>query len=227
MGWSIVDLFKGHSKQKEEFDDFTELNSESGSYKDFKRKLTKGSLIILILGKRGSGKTVLGMRLLELVRNDTKKKCYVMGYEKTKLPMWIKKSKDIESIPNNSVALIDEGAIVFSSRESMKKPNKALGNIMAIARHKNLTLILITQNSAMVDVNVLRLADSLLLKEPSLLQSKFERKGLKEIYEKVIPEFEGKENKKKLFYIYDDDFMGLMESPLPSFWNEKISKSFR
>ena len=39
----------------------------------------------------------------------------------------------------------------------------------------------------MIDVNVLRLADTLLFKEPSLLQSRFERKALKDMFEKVAP----------------------------------------
>ena len=98
---------------------------------------------------------------------------------------------------------------------------------MAIARHKNLTLILVAQSSALIDLNVLRLADSLLLKEPSLLQSKFERKAIKEMYEKAAPLFKDKENKKQYTYIFDDEFEGLIEFNLPYFWNEGISKSFK
>ena len=182
---------------------------------------------MLIVGKRGSGKTSLGMKFLEFFHKEARKKCYVLGYEKTRLPWWIKKAESMEKIPNNCIALFDEGAILFSARESMKNINRELGKMMAIARHKNLTLILITQNSALIDLNVLRLADTLLLKEPSLLQSKFERKALAEIFEKVKPKFEGLEEKKAHFYVWDDDFQGLLKYNLPNFWNEKISKSFK
>jgi hypothetical protein len=205
---------------------FIEKKIIKGKLNNFIDEISKKSLIVLITGKRGSGKTSLGMKLLELVDKKTKRKCYIVGYDKIKLPSFIKKTEDIEKVPNNSVCLIDEGAILFSSRESMNKSHKFLSNIMTIARHKNLALFLIVQNSAMIDVNVLRLTDVLIFKEPSLLQTKFERKGIKELYEKAIVEFEKQENKKRLCYIIEDDFEGLLEYNLPEFWSDKISTGF-
>ena len=79
----------------------------------------------------------------------------------------------------------------------------------------------------MIDLNVLRLADTLLLKEPSLLQSKFERKALRDIYEIVHPQFAKLEQKKSHFYVWDDDFQGLLQYDLPEFWSDKISKAFK
>lgn len=223
----FLDLFKKEQKEKENYAAFDVVKEEKGGYQEFYDKIIGNSLIMLVTGKRGSGKTALGMKFLELFRKETKRKCYVLGYSSTRLPFWIKKTDSIEKIPNNSTVLFDEGAVLFSARESMKNINKELGKIMAVARHKNLTLILITQNSAMIDLNVLRLADLLLLKEPSLLQSKFERKALKDIYEVVSPKFKDLENKKAHFYVWGDDFQGMLRYSLPMFWNDKISKSFR
>ena len=221
----IFDLFR--KKQEEPYIPFNIVENVKGDHDKFHSKLLKYSTIMLVAGKRGSGKTSLGMTLLELFNKKSKRKCYVLGYEKTKLPFWIKKAEDIEKIPNNSVALIDEGALSFFSRDSMKQANKALSKIMAIARHKNLSLILVTQSSAMIDLNVLRLADTLLLKEPSLLQSKFERKAIKDIYDKIVPHFQKHEDKQDKFYVWDDEFEGMLSYKLPSFWSEKISKSFK
>lgn len=223
----FLDIFRKKEEHKKPYRAFDVYLSDKGSYDDFYGKLKGSSLIMLITGKRGSGKTSLGMKLLEIFRNETRRKCYVLGYESTSLPSWLKKADSIEKIPNNSVALFDEGAILFSSRESMKSANKELGKVMAIARHKNLTLILITQNSGMIDLNVLRLADTLLLKEPSLLQSKFERKAIKDIYDAVDPKFHDLDMKKAYFYVWDDDFQGMLKYSLPEFWNDKISKSFK
>jgi len=222
----ILDIFR---KKKEEvpYIPFEAVKTEKGSYEEFLGKLKNSSLVMLIVGKRGSGKTSLGMKLLEFFHKERKRKCYTLGYESTRLPFWLKKADSLEKIPNNSIALFDEGAVLFSSRDSMKNINKELGKIMAIARHKNLTLVLITQNSAMIDLNVLRLADTLLLKEPSLLQSKFERKALRDIYETVKPEFSELKEKKSHFYVWDDDFQGLVKYSLPAFWSDKISTSFK
>ena len=130
------------------------------------------------------------------------------------------------NIPNDSLVLIDEAGISFSARDSMKKANKMLASLLSIARHKNLSLIFITQNSALLELNILRLSDILLFKEPSLLQLRFERKGLQDLFMKVNSEFKDLDQKKTYFYAVSDDFEGLVCSGLPEFWNESISKSF-
>jgi len=225
MGW--LDFFKDKivKEEKTPFVPFSVVSTEKGDYEEFEEKMLKYSLIMLINGKRGSGKTALGMKMLEMFNKKTKRKCYVMGYENTKLPRWMKKVDDIEKIPNNAVTLIDEGAVSFFSRDSMKKSHKDLSKLMAIARHKNLVLILITQNSGMIDLNVMRLADTVFLKEPSLMQAKFERKAVKDMYEKAALHF--KEEKKKRFYVYDDDFEGVLKHDLPGFWSDDVSTSFK
>jgi hypothetical protein len=226
-GLRKIKVLKKEQKPKEPYEAFEVAHSGKGTYKSYYKKLLKYSLIMLIIGKRGSGKTALGMKFLELFGKESRKKCYILGYKDTKLPRWLRKVDKIENIPNDSVALIDEGAVAFFSRESMKDANKALSKIMAIARHKNLTLMLITQNSAMIDLNVLRLADTLLLKEPSLLQSRFERKVLRDMYDKVVPVFKNYEEKKDKFYVWDDEFEGVLSFKLPEFWSESVSKSFK
>ncbi|MFH1376018.1 MAG: ATP-binding protein [Candidatus Woesearchaeota archaeon] len=212
-------------KARSTFQNLKLIDTTTGNYEDFYEKLSNKSLILLITGKRGSGKTALGMKLLEIA-NYTGKPCYAIGFQDSKLPRWIIKSKSLEEVTNNSVVLVDEGGIVFSSRESMGSSNKWLSKLMAIARHKNISLFLITQNSGMIDLNVLRLTDTIILKEPSLLQSTFERKAIKEKYEEVSKIFKKQDEKSSKFYIWDDDFEGLVKFDLPPFWNQSISKSF-
>lgn len=197
-----------------------------GEYGRFYSTAMRHSLIMLITGKRGSGKTALGMKFLEAFNKETKRKCYAIGFDRSKLPGWMKRAQDPEHVPNNSVVLVDEGAVLYSARDAMKESSKFLSKTMAIARHKGLSLILISQNSAMIDLNVLRLADVILLKEPSLLQSKFERKAIREMYEKVKEKFEAVEDRRSHVYIWSDDFEGLVSYGLPEFWSEGISKSF-
>jgi hypothetical protein len=231
----IFGFFKERKKEKirkearTRFKDIDVLESRKGKYDKFRDKLLDSSTIALIIGKRGSGKTSLGMKLLELFHYKTtgERQCHVVGYSRTKLPKWIKKIEKVDDAPENSVVLLDEGAIGYFSRDSMKQANKMLSKMMTIARHKNLTLIIITQNSAMIDVNVLRLADTLLFKGPSLLQSRFERKALRDMFKKVAPLFDGMEDAVKNFYVWDDDFEGIVSYELPLFWSDLISKSFK
>ena len=183
-------------------------------------------MIGIIIGARGKGKTALGIKLMENMYAKTKKKICAMGFKDKDLPSWINVIEEVNEVKNNSFVLIDEGGILFSSRDSMSKPNKVLSDLILIARHKNLSIIFISQNSSNLEINILRQADCLLLKPSSLLQKDFERKKIQKVYEEVKDEFEKLKKYKGLTYIYSEDYRGFVNNDLPSFWSQKISKSF-
>ena len=210
---------------KEETPIFYLEEGDKGDFEEFLEALKKQSLIVIITGRRGSGKTALGFSILEFLKNS-KSNIYVIGVE-AGLPKWIKKENDLSRLKNDSAVLIDEAALSFSARESSKELNRLITKIMAIARHKNLTLIFVTQSSAIIDINILRLADVIMMKEPGLLQEKFERREIQQLYKKVKPIFRRiRKNKNRYTYVYSDWFEGLIRNRLPYFWSERISKSF-
>ncbi len=203
------------------------IDGKSGSWPSFEKYIQKSdSVVCLILGARGSGKTAFGMKLLENMVARGKNKACVMGFEHSSLPSWITPVSNPNEITNGSTVLVDEGGILFSSRDSMKEQNKFLSELIFVARHKNLTLFFITQNSSTIEVNVLRQADALFLKPSSLLQMDFERKKIKDIYRSVKDDFSAHEGIPGLTYVYSDKFTGFVANALPSFWGESVSKSF-
>lgn len=226
---NIYDFVDCHRKPDPNYVPFKLEATNKGDLNTFLDRTYQQSTIMLVVGRRGSGKTALGMRLLEAFHKKINNRgLYAVGYNSAKLPLWIHKIDSVLDAPSNSVVLVDEGAVVLSSRDSHNGTNKAVGKLMAVARHKNLSLILITQNSAMIDVNVLRLADTLIVKQPSLMQTRFERKEMKALYDQTTPYFvdlKGIEQKQAL-YVIDDEFEGFLKAGLPDFWTEKISKSF-
>ena len=201
------------------------IKTITGNEETFKDQLESSSKIILLFGKRGSGKSALGFRLMENMNANESRHCYVLGVSQDVLPQWITSVEDIQEVKNGGVVLVDEGALSFSSRESMNKEHKQLGKLMAIARHKDLTLIFITQNTGMIDKNVLQLTDTLLMKEGSLLQMEMERTAVQKFYKKAEDAFKDVNDKRKYVYVIDGDFEGVVESSLPSFWSDKVSKS--
>jgi hypothetical protein len=210
------------------YSEFNVLKEISGDFKVFMNKaLNSESQIGIILGSRGSGKTAFGVRFLENVYAKKGKKCYAMGFKEDEMPSWIEVIEDVSQVENNSFILIDEGGILFSSRRSMSKANKILSELIMISRHKNLSILFISQNSSNLEVNVLRQADFLALKKSSLLQKDFERKIIQKAYEGSEEDFKKFSNDKGLTYIYSNDFKGFISNSLPSFWKEGISKSFR
>jgi rRNA pseudouridine-1189 N-methylase Emg1 (Nep1/Mra1 family) len=204
------------------------LNSKKGKIDSFEKMLNeKESTIGIIIGSRGSGKSAFGMKIIENIKSQSKKKIYAMGFEEKELPLWIINVDDINQINNDSWILIDEGGILFSSRKSMSNANKLLSELILIARHKGLSILFISQNSSNLDVNILRQADFLILRQPSLLQLEFERDVVKKLYEKYKNEFEEYKNIKGLSLVYSNEFTGFASNSLPSFWTKKLSTSFR
>lgn len=204
------------------------LKTLDGDLKKWEDNFLKSdSKIGIILGARGSGKSAFGIKFLENTHAKKKRKCFAMGFDKNEMPSWIKVAEQVDQIQNDAIVLIDEGGILFSSRKSMSTPNKLLSDLILVARHKNLSILFISQNSSNLDVNIIRQADFLILKPSSLLQIDFERKKIKDIYKEVHNHFKELKENKGLTYIYADKFRGFVNSPLPSFWNQEISKSFK
>ncbi len=215
---------KSQPKTPAHYNEIKALSEVKGSSSGFNQHLEKESKIIAIAGKRGSGKSALGFRLMENI-NAKGRPCFVLGVKQAVLPIWIKTIEDINEVANNGVVLVDEGAISFGSRNSMSKQNKQLAELLAIARHKDLSLIFITQNTGMIDKNILNLCDTIILKEGSLLQEKMERSAMKDLYTTANQAFTTATDKKACFYIFDDQFEGLASFVLPSFWSAGVSKS--
>jgi hypothetical protein len=209
------------------YEKFKILKTEKGSFEDWEKDIFDSeSKIGVIIGARGQGKTAFGIKFLENIYALKKKKCYAIGFKKDEMPLWINVVENIQGLKNDSFVLIDEGGILFSSRSSMSNANKLLSELILISRHKNLSILFISQNSSNLDVNILRQADFLVLKSSSLLQKDFERKIIQKIYDATGNDFKKLKDKKGLTYIYSDLFRGFVTNSLPSFWGEKISKSF-
>jgi len=205
---------------------FSIVDKIDGDYDIAEKRIYDDSLIFLIFGKRGSGKSSLGFRLLENIHSQTKRKCYALGIKQKLMPRWISPTDNVEKVPNGSVILIDEGAVSFSSRDSMSAKNKELSKLLAVARHKNLSLVFVTQNTGLIDKNILALADTLFVKEGSLLQMEMERPEIKKFYQKAnesLKKIRG--DRKSYVYLIDSDFEGSLSYKLPSFWSTNLSKN--
>jgi len=189
-------------------------------------KLGNGSEVTLLIGSRGSGKTATELWLAEQVHNThPNRQIMIVNYPNPQLlPQWITNIKDPEQAPQNSLLLIDESALEYNARDSMTTHSKTLAELIPIARHKDWSMIFATQNTALSDVNLIRLVDSIIVKKLSLLQVKTERNGIKSILTDATKALKGKD--KTHCYALIGETEGTFTHPLPSFWNDQISKGW-
>lgn len=189
--------------------------------------------IILILGHRGSGKSVLAYSILEYLYLNIPNKTLLV-YNPPKPDIFPKFIKPIYSMdfPKNSAILIDEAYIEFSSRSSMNKKNKTIDMLNGLARQKDLLIIYITQDSTRVDINIIRSADILMVKRLSKRQIDFERKEIKKWLSNIKLALDAVDDCKKAVYIDCDtehyQYSGVITNciTLPSFWSEELSRAW-
>jgi hypothetical protein len=194
------------------------------------QELANKSLICLIFGKRGSGKTATAMWILEEIHKiNPKKKIYTIGINPhAKIPNWIKRIEDPEQAKPDSIIMVDEGGIKYDARRSMSKGNVFLSGMMAISRHNDQTLVFITQYTSTIDINILRFADIMLVKEPSRKADRWERGQIRTWLTHIKEQFKNIEGDKREYCYLDSDYgEGLVRTKMPTFWSDAISKSFR
>lgn len=190
------------------------------------------SKIIYIVGARGEGKTCLAFYLAEMIHSKRPKyKIYAVGEGINKIyPEWIGYRDRMQDVPNNSFIILDEAAIRYAAREFYKDTNILLGKYLAIARHKGLSVLFITQHVGLIDINITRLRDIVIWKKSNdySLREKGARSGRKEkqFWDLVRWNMQPRQVEEALFEYPAKKKFIKFRSPLPSFWTEKMSTLF-
>jgi hypothetical protein len=182
------------------------------------------------LGGRGSGKTALGFRLLELFRY--KLTPYVIGLPSQcahLLPDWIGIEERLEDVPSWSISLVDEAYLSNHARDWAKAESRDLCRLLNLSRQQNKTIIFSAQQGRQINLDIASSANVMVLKNPGMLQTEFERPALRQIVSDAKLAFETiSGDRKKWSYVYSPDagFNGLVENILPTFWSQKLSRMY-
>ncbi len=197
------------------------------------KKLLPRTGIVLIIGRRGSGKSVTAHAILDEMHYD--RECYIYNFPKPEyLPDYIKVTNDLE-FKEGSVVLVDEGYMNFSARKGMSQNNQFIDNLNGLARQKDLLIIYITQEAARIDINIVRGIEVLIVKALSLNQVRFERREMRTFLTKVKEQFDNITITDKIFssaYISCDTLQQTYEGMVPNassppwYWKDKISKAW-
>jgi len=224
-GYEINYMFQHPYFANKVLDDFEMSNDEKLNV--LLKNLSIGkSKIITIIGGRGQGKTALAMYLFEQShdRQFHNKFYYIKKGERPEwLPDWINQAQTMEDVPNKSLAMLDETAIEYGSRNFYKDENKNFTERLVILRHKDISLILITQHSAMIDINIRRLSDILVYKKGANLDVK-ENDERTLVLNRLMP----RSKEESLIVIKGLGKFYLVRTGLAEFWdNSAVSKTFK
>lgn len=186
--------------------------------------------VVLILGKRGSGKSALAYRIMELFRFGPKP--YVVGVPASKrhlLPEWIGIATCLEVVPMGAIIIIDEAYLLFHARGSTAQESKEMSKLVNLSRQKEQTIIFVSQEARQIDKNIASSANVIIFKDLGILQLQFERPEFNNLATKAKEAFasiNGEKRRWSYLYAPDTDFSGLIENELPSFWKPSLSRMF-
>ena len=184
--------------------------------------------VILILGRRGSGKTALAAKIAEYAMARYRMPIYWIGLPESArelLPHWITLVDSPEQCPMGCFMIIDEAGIQYLSLAFNTDRNRLLRGLLMVCRHRHCSLVFAVQSSRDLEYSIVRQADSLIFKQPSLHQPDSERPDIRPMAKKAALIFKEipKENRIESAYVLDDDFQGIITSSVPSFWKERLS----
>lgn len=186
--------------------------------------------IVLILGRRGSGKSALGYRLLEIFRYGLTTYVLAVPAEAQRiLPDWVGIAQRLEDIPLKSIVLVDEAYLRYHSRESLKGASREMSRVVNLSRQRDQTLIFVTPEARQLDKNIASSANVVVFKDLGMLQIEFDRPEIAKIAAQAREAFLGiTGDRRRWSYVYSPDanFMGLLENSLPSFWSTRLSRAF-
>lgn len=205
--------------------------SEPEGYQEWLASLPYGK-VILILGRRGSGKTALGARIAEFISATHGMSIFWVGLPESAqslLPKWVKLVNSPEQCPAGSVILADEAGLRYASLAFNTRENQLLRSLLMVARHRHSSLIFAVQSSRDIEYSITRQSDSIAFKQPGLHQPDSERPDLKPMARKAAEVFQKipKEKRPASALIFDDLFTGVITTTLPSFWSDELSHVYQ
>jgi len=186
--------------------------------------------IVLVFGGRGTGKSAVSYRILEDFRYSLLP-CVVGFPEKSKglLPDWIGIEQRLEDVPSKSIIIVDEAYISHHARDWQKTGNRDICRLLNLSRQQDKTIVFIAQLGRQLDIDIVSSADVLVLKDPGMLQPKFDRPEFRDILLEAKQAFQSvKGDIRRWNYVYSQNtnFTGLIENDLPTFWSTMLSKAY-
>ena len=187
--------------------------------------------VVLITGKRRSGKSCLAYYILEKINEEQKIPCFVVSLPKEKhhlLPSFITPVDTVDALPENCIALIDESSLSYHAYKWGAKETVVMDRMISVSGQKKQTFIFISHTMRKFAVTLLLETDLLLCKEPSLFHSKLERSEVRKLTEEASKEFKKlpKDDVKKNVYVISEDFVGFIHNPMPSFFTPELSAAY-
>lgn len=177
----------------------------------------------LVIGKKGSGKTALGFKLLEDI--SLFRKAYVFRFPMPKLlkklPFECENITSMKQLGNltDGVCLIDEAHRYFDVLN--KSVNEELKELLANSRQNNVSFVFVTHNSYFITRGIFSYIDARIIKEVNEGHWETDRPHMKKLYSKINIDKPGD-------YFIDSDYMrGKKKFELMNWYDKEFTTAYK
>jgi len=180
------------------------------------RRISKPGHINMIIGAKRSGKTTFGFYLCSKIANH--RDVWWFG-PPCELPPFFKGSTmEYNNLPQDVHVVIDEASVQFLNRTSNQQIDVI--QMLPIIGHSGRSFTIITQSTAISDINFFKLTDSLIFKTFTTIQSETERFKVSDELRIFMP------RRINEFLYYDNEDIYTGKFTLPNWWTEKYSTPY-
>ena len=192
-------------------------------------KIADHPAVYLILGDVGEGKTVCACSIIDEFHKDRKSlKIYMIDRKEVVnlYPKWFRYADPKKPrLSKNSVIFLDDAHLHHYARDWFGGKAKRIDWIARERRQSGNTIIYTTQQSRVLDINLISMASCIIFKRPSKLQLEVERKEIKKMYQiadKALKEENYAINKA---YVVSNQYEGIVTVKKPKWFTDKMSKA--
>ena len=129
--------------------------------------------------------------------------------------------------PENCIIFVDDAHLYYYARDWKQGKAKVLDFVARERAHGGHTLIYTTQQSRVLDINLITMSSCIIFKKPSRLQIEAERKIVKKMFVTAKAALKKRDFDKKYAYVVADndegEFEGIVKVKKPAWYTAKMS----
>jgi hypothetical protein len=195
-------------------------------------KIADHPAVYLILGDVRQRKTTTAASIIDEFHREKKLPVYMVAPKRVVdvWPRWFHQvNPEKPRLPQNCIIFVDDAHLYYYAREWRKGGAKFLDFVARERAHDGHTLIYTTQQSRVLDINLITMSSAIVYKKPSKLQIASERKLVREMFKTAKAELKTKDYKPEWAYVVADspqgEFEGLVKVKTPEWFTHKMSKA--
>ena len=191
-------------------------------------KVADHPAVYVILGDVGTGKTVTACSIIDELRRKHHLKVYMIDRREVveAYPDWMIYADPTKPrLGRDAIIFLDDAHLHHYARDWFGGKAKRIDWIARERRQSGNTIIYTTQQSRVLDVNLVSMASCLVFKRPSKLQLDVERREIKKIYEVADKSLEEQDYAIEKAYVVSNNYEGIVTVQKPPWFTDKMSKA--